>query len=178
MSRRVVRAAFASEPGLLGAVAEVQRRGHRVIDVLAPYAVHGLPEALGLAPSRLPWVCLGAGVAGLLLGLAGQLWTSAVDWPVDVGGKPPEALPAYVPVAFELAVLFGGLAVVAAFLGRERSGRRTLPAALAGGATDDRLVLLLEARGAAYDAPALAALLRTRYEALDVSETLVEEDAA
>lgn len=177
MSRRILRVAFGDDARLPGAVAEVRAQGHEVLDVLAPYAVHGLPEVLGLRPSRLPWVCLLAGLVGLVGGVALQLWTSSVSWPVDVGGKPLDGLPAYVPVAFELTVLLAGLTSVAAFLLRERCGLSRLPAQLLARSTDDRFVMLVEARGAGYDPDRLADRLRQRFGALEVVEALVAEEA-
>lgn len=178
MSRRIVRVVLGREEALRGAVADLRGQGHDVLDVLAPYAVHGLPELLERPPSRLPWVCLVAGVVGLVGGLAGQIWTSAVDWPVDVGGKPLSSIPAFVPVAFELAVLLGGLSTVAAFLLRERTGRLRLPARLLAGATDDRFVVLAAARGAGYDPEALAGRMRERFGALEVEEVLIDDELA
>jgi hypothetical protein len=177
MTRRILSVTFGSEAGLLDAVADLRGRGHGVLDVLGPYAVHGLPEALGQRPSRLPWICLAAGLVGLLGGLTLQLWTSAVDWPLDVGGKPTASWPAFVPVAFELTVLAAGLATVAAFLVRERGTRPRLPETLARRATDDRFVIVAEARGAGYDAVELAEQMRERFGALEVDETLVELEA-
>lgn len=175
MTRRILSIAFASEAGLLDAVAELRGRGHALLDVLGPYAVHGLPEALGQRPSRLPWVCLVAGLVGLLGGLTLQVWTSAVDWPVDVGGKPPASWPAFVPVIFELTVLLAGLGTVAAFLLRERCTRPRIPEALVRRATDDRFVIIAEARGAGYDPDELGEALRARFGALDIEEVLIDE---
>ncbi len=176
MSRRILRVAFGEATRLPQAVAAARAEGHAVLDVVGPHAVHGLSEALGQRPSRLPWVCLGAGLVGLAGGLWLQVWTSAVSWPVDVGGKPAAQVEAYVPVAFELTVLLAGLLTVAAFFLRERRSRLRLPAGLAARATDDRFVLLLEARGAAYDPEDLGRRLREGYGALEVDEALVEEE--
>ena len=173
MTRRILGISLPGEIGLLEAVADLRRAGHRVHDVLGPYAVHGLPEALGQRPSRLPWVCLAAGLVGLCGGLLFQAWTSAVDWPVDVGGKPLASWPAFVPVAFELTVLFAGLATVAAFLLRERCRPLVLPESLRRRATDDRFVIVVEPRGASYDAQALCERMRERHGAVDVEEALL-----
>lgn len=175
MTRRIVGVSLPGEVGLLDAVADLKRAGHRVHDVLGPYAVHGLSESLGQAPSRLPWVCLVAGLVGLAGGLLFQAWTSAVDWPVDVGGKPPFSWPAFVPVAFELTVLFAGLGTVAAFLLRERAKPLRLPESLRARATDDRFVIVVEPVSASYDAAALRERMREQHGAVEVEEVLVEE---
>jgi hypothetical protein len=174
MSRRVLEVAFADEAHLLDGVAEARRSGHEVLEVYGPYPVHGLPEALALPPSRLPWVCLAFGLVGLVGGLALQAWTSAVDWPLDVGGKPLYSWPAFIPVAFELVVLLAGLGTVAVFLWRERATRREARGGLMGRATHDCFVLRLAAAGAHYDAEALSARLRER-GAIAAAETLEED---
>jgi hypothetical protein len=177
MSRRVLEVAFADEQHLLRGVAEARRSGHEVLEVHGPYPVHGLPEALALPPSRLPWVCLAFGLVGLVGGLALQAWTSAVDWPLDVGGKPLYSWPAFIPVAFELVVLLAGLGTVATFLLRERATRRQAGGALMGRATHDLFVLRLAAAGADYDAEALTERFRARCGAVAAAETF-EEDSA
>lgn len=175
MSRRVLVASFGSEDDLLGATRAVRAAGLHVVDAYTPYPVHGLPEAMGLRRSWLPVLCFVAAVIGAALKLWFEYWTATVDWPVNVGGKPWNSLPAFIPVTFEVMVLFAGLGTVAAFLAiaRLRPGRR--PALAAPGITDDRFVLALEERDATFDADAVAALLRP-HRALAVEERL-EEDA-
>jgi hypothetical protein len=83
------------------------------VDVYTPYAVHGLDHAMGLPPSRLGRLCFLFGLIGVGVALWFQFWASAVDWPINVGGRPWNSWPAFVPVAFELMVLFGALSTVA-----------------------------------------------------------------
>lgn len=175
MSRRVLIASFGSEDDILGATRAVRAAGLHVIDAYTPYPVHGLPEVMGLRRSRLPVLCFVAAVIGAGLKLWFEYWTATVDWPVNVGGKPWNSLPAFIPVTFEVMVLFAGLGTVAAFLviARLRPGRRL--ALAAPGITDDRFVLALEEREATFDAGQVAALLRP-HRALTVEERL-EEDA-
>jgi hypothetical protein len=178
MSQRLFVAAFADEDHLLAAVRHARASGQDVVEVFAPYPVHGLPEALALAPSRLPWACLAFGLVGLAIGLTLEVWTSAVDWPLNVGGKPLLSWPAFVPVAFELVVLFAGLGTVATFLVRERGRRRPpkTPATLR--ATDDRFVVTIAATDATFDAEALSRVYRERFGADEVEEVLAEGDAS
>jgi hypothetical protein len=173
----VLVAAFEEEASLLAAVSWARARGHDVLEVHGPWPVHGLPEALGARPSRLPRACLAFGLAGLLCAAALQVWTSAVDWPLNVGGKPLLSWPAFVPVAFELTVLFAGLGVVAAFLLGERRRRPAPPSALRARATDDAFVLSIGARDATFDGEELARTFRRRLGAASAEEVLVEDDA-
>ena len=132
MNRRFFLSAHETEEDILGVVREVRARGYEIHDVYTPYAVHGLDEAMGLRPSRLPYVCLGMALFGAAAKLWFQIWTSAQSWPVNVGGKPLESVPAFVPVTFEVTVLFAGLGTVAAFFLRSklRPGKKARPVKL------------------------------------------------
>lgn len=143
------RASFA-EPGLLlEAVKRLKLDGYRVIDTYTPFPVHGMDEAIGLKPSRLPRACLAFAILGLAIALGVQIWTSAYDYPLIVGGKPLAALPAFVPVAFELTVLFAGLGVVASlFLVSGMRPKFKVPN-LHPGVNDDRFVVAAEIRAGA-----------------------------
>src|SRR5262249_9734323 len=109
-------AVFAQEEELLQAVDALRQKHIHVVDVFAPYAVHGLDRALALKPSRLPWVCFFSGLLGAVGMIAFQFWATAVSWPIDVGGKPWNSLPAFVPITFEMMVLLAGIATVVAFI--------------------------------------------------------------
>ena len=118
--KRFVCGIFDQEDTVLRAVKAAPAANIPIFDVYTPFAVHGLDEAMGIARSRLPWVCLVASSIGCVLALGFQMWTSAVDWPMIVGGKPFLAIPAFIPVTFEVTVLLGGLATVAAFFARSK----------------------------------------------------------
>lgn len=156
MSRRVVVADFADERDLLSAVRAVRARGAEVIDVYAPYAVHALDHALGWRPSRLTWACALCGAGAALFALLFQFWTSAIDWPINVGGKPFNSLPAFVPVIFEAMVLGGSVGTVLAFfiVARLWPGRRAAPPSAR--VTDDRFRLIVAQTDVTYDLEAIA----------------------
>lgn len=166
MSARYVIASFADEEHVLEATRRARTAGYVVVDVHTPYPVHGLEHAMGLAPSRLGWACLLGGALGCGLTLYFQYWTSALDWPLNVGGKPYDSLPAFVPIAFEMTVLFGGLGVVAAFFVRCRMwpGSRASPPVSR--VTDDRFALVLRLASATHSLSAL----RTLFVDLDAVE--------
>lgn len=169
MSKRFMLGIFASEEDILQATKAARARGLRVHDVFAPYAVHGLQEAMGLEPSRLPWVCFLLGLIGAALKVWFEFWTTSVSWPLNVGGKPWNSLPAFVPVTFEVMVLFAGLSTVIAFFlarGLYPGKRARLPIPEV---TNDRFVLMLEETDAAFDAPAVERLLRD-FNAVQVEE--------
>lgn len=107
---------FHEESTVLKATRDLRKKNIPIYDVYTPYAVHGLDEAMGISRTRLPIVTFIAGILGLSLALFFQVWVFTKNWPMNVGGKPHNALPAFIPVAFEITVLFGGLITVAAFL--------------------------------------------------------------
>ncbi|NLY00100.1 MAG: DUF3341 domain-containing protein [Rhodopirellula sp.] len=172
MSRRVLLAAFREEGDLLGAVRAVRSRGATILDVYAPYAVHGLDDALGWRPSRLTWACGLCGAAGALFILWYQFWTSAVDWPLNVGGKPFNSLPAFVPVIFEAMVLCGAVGSVLAFFLVSRLFPGKQARLIRPQITDDRFALLIEQTDAGFDVKQISALL-AEHHAEEIEERVL-----
>jgi ActD protein len=156
MTRRIDVAVFADEHVLVDAARACREQGLDIVDVLSPHPVHGIDEVAGIRRTRLPAVTLAAGATGFALGTWFQLWTSAKDWPVDIGGKPWNSMAAFLPVTFELTVLFAGLATVAALFLRSRLRPGRAPRApaevLAAGVTDDRYALLVASPMGAHTA--------------------------
>lgn len=150
MSRRLVVGTFTDEHELLAFTSAARSRGLKLVDAFTPYPVHGLEDAMGLRPSRLPWVCFTAAITGAALKLLFEFWTTMVDWPLNVGGKPWNSLPAFVPVTFEVMVLCAGLTTVFAFLVLARLWPGKRPARLYAHVTDDRFVLVLEESDARF----------------------------
>jgi len=107
---------FAAEQVLLDAVRGLRGRGHARLDLHTPVPVHGAEEALGLRRSTVPIVALVAGVTGALSGYLLQWWTVGVDFPINLGNRPPHSPPAFIPVTFELGVLFSAVGIFAALL--------------------------------------------------------------
>jgi len=173
MSRRVVLGIFQSEEDILEATYATRRSGLTILDVYAPYAVHGLDRAMGLRPSRLPWICFLAAAVGAILKLWFEFWTTMVDWPVNVGGKPWNSLPAFVPVTFEVMVLSAGLTTVFAFLVVSRLWPGKGPLLPAPRITDDCFVLAVEETDAAFDLAQVRQLFQ-RCNAVAVEERVEE----
>jgi hypothetical protein len=101
---------------LVKACHKVREAGYRKFDAITPFAVHGLEEAIGINRSVIPWITFFAAMLGLASGLALEYWTSAVSWAINVGGKPFFSGPAFVPIMFELTILFGALFSVGAMI--------------------------------------------------------------
>ena len=115
MDQQYILATFDDESDLVKVSHELKNDKISIEDFFTPFPVHGLDEFLNITRSRLPYVTFVAGSIGLILAMLFQVWTSAVDWPINVGGKPMLSIPAFIPITFELMVLFGALTTVAAF---------------------------------------------------------------
>lgn len=105
---------FKTEASLKSATEKVRDSQYSEFDAFTPYPVHGLNEAQGVKRSPLPWVTFIMGITGCMAAFSLEYWTSAVDWPLIVGGKPFNSWPAFVPIMFELTVLFAGVSTVLA----------------------------------------------------------------
>ena len=97
---------------LLDVISQVKEKGFKDLDAITPYPVHGLEEALGLRRSWIPYITFIAGCLGASLALLFTWWTSAISWPLNVGGKPFFSLPAFIPIIFEVTILFAALSSV------------------------------------------------------------------
>ena len=112
MSRRTyLLARFPSEGGLLEAARALRGQGLAELDLHTPVPIHGAEEALGLKRSVVPRIALVAGLIGAASGYLMQWWMVGVDFPINVGGRPPHSPPAFIPVTFELGVLFAALSI-------------------------------------------------------------------
>jgi hypothetical protein len=107
----VVLGEFPDEAALLAATRALRARGQDRLDIHSPYPLHGADEALGLRRSTVPVVALIAGITGAISGYVLQWWTVGVNWPLNVGNRPPHSPPAFIPVTFELGVLFSALSI-------------------------------------------------------------------
>lgn len=174
MSKRLLIGAFECEQDTLEAVRASRRRGLKVVDVYGPYGVHGVDEAMGLEPSRLPWIVFLLGLAGATFKVWFEFWTTAVDWPLNVGGKPFNSLPAFVPVTFEVMVFCAGVAAVVAFfiVCRLYPGKKAVVPVE--GVTNNRFAVVLEQSDSTFDTREVSDLFRS-LNAVSVEEQAGEE---
>ena len=113
-------AEFAHVELLIAAARRTKMEGYRRVEAYAPFPVQELSEVLELKPSRIPWLMAAGGVAGGLLGYGMQYYAAVISYPMNIGGRPVHAWPAFIPVTFELIILFavlGGLAALFFTLG-------------------------------------------------------------
>ena len=135
---------FDDEVPLLEAVRKLRNNKETIIDVLSPFPVHGLDNALSIKRTKIP-------IGGFILGLLGaitafgfQTWVFTVSYPLIIGGKPFFAAPAFIPITFEVTVLFGGVAMVIALFVRSKLKPDIRFNTSFERATDDQFVILIE----------------------------------
>ncbi|HWB28526.1 MAG TPA: DUF3341 domain-containing protein [Chitinophagaceae bacterium] len=113
--KKFVVGAFDDEAVLFPAVKKVRMSGYKIHDVYTPFAVHGLDHALGLRDTSLHTAGFIYGITGTCTALGGISYVFTYDWPQNIGGKPHFSLPAWIPITFELTVLFAAVGMVLTF---------------------------------------------------------------
>jgi hypothetical protein len=103
-------AEFETPDALVAAVRKLRALGYTRLDTFSPYAVLAVEEPLGVRRSRVPVYVLGLGLFGVALAYAIQWYCDAFDYPLDIGGRPLDSIPADVPICFETGILFASLA--------------------------------------------------------------------
>jgi Protein of unknown function (DUF3341) len=107
---------FLNEHKVVNAAYKVREAGYKKLEAISPYPIHAMEAACDIKRSAIPYVTFVAGFIGLVAAVALTYYTSVTDWPLNIGGKPLFSLPAFVPIMFELTVLFAALASVGAFM--------------------------------------------------------------
>jgi len=113
--KEVVYGIYSDEDSIINAVKEAKASGIEILDVYSPFPIHGLDPVLGLKESRLHIAGFLFGLIGALIALLAMTWITTSDWPVIFGGKPYWAFPSFVPIIFEVTVLFAATGMTVAF---------------------------------------------------------------
>jgi hypothetical protein len=159
-TKRFALGIFDDEDVLLHAIDNVRGAGVKIYDVFSPYPVHGIDDALGIERSRLPIAAFFYGMCGLAFALWLQIYTLGFDWPMIIGGKPHIALPAFIPVTFELTVFFTCHGMVITFYTISKLYPRFKTPVLDVRSTDDKFVVAIELDENSSQLPKLTQLLR------------------
>lgn len=110
-------AEFSTPRDLFHACEKIRDEGYKIWDAHTPFPVHGLEKAMGLKPSRLPWIVLVMGLTGCVSAMGFQLWTMGISYPMVISGKPLFSWQAFMPVTFEVSVLLSAFGAVFGMLG-------------------------------------------------------------
>jgi hypothetical protein len=111
---------FGTPEQLIHAAKKTREEGYRHVDAYAPFPVEGLSEALRLHRSWVPFITLLGGLTGGLGGFGLQYWAAAITYPQNIGGRPLNSWPAFIPVTFELTILGASLSAVLGMLALNR----------------------------------------------------------
>lgn len=109
-------AEFKSADDLLRAAGRTYREGYRDIDAFSPVPIHGLAEAMGQNDRTISKIVLGGGLMGCLGGYSLAYWTSAIDYPLNIGGRPLHSWPAFIVPTFETTILLAAISAVVGML--------------------------------------------------------------
>jgi hypothetical protein len=147
-------AEFDTPEDLLAAAKHAHAEGYRRMDAYSPFPVEGLSEAIGFHHTRLPLLVLIAGIVGAIVGFASQYYVTVFDYPINVGGRPLNSWPAYIPITFEVTILFAALTAVVGMIALNRLPMPyhsvfNVPAF--GEASRDRFFLCIEAADPIFD---------------------------
>lgn len=135
---------FNDEVPLLEAVRILRDNKENIIDVFSPFPVHGLDDALSIKRSGIPVGGFIFGALGAILAFGFQAWVFTVSYPLIIGGKPFFSVPTFIPITFEVTVLFAGLSMVAALLIRSKLKPEIRFTPVDEGITDDKFVILVD----------------------------------
>lgn len=155
-------AEFASPADLYHACEGLRDAGFTRWDAHTPFPIHGLDKAMGLPRSPLPWIVLVMGLTGATLGFGLQWWVHSSAYPLVISGKPYVAWPAYIPVTFEVAVLFSALGAVFGMLALNRLPMHYHPlfrSKVFERVTDDAFFVSIESWDPQFDRSAVEKLL-------------------
>lgn len=147
-------AEYTTPEDLVEAARRAYAEGYRKMDAYSPMPVDGLAEALGFTRNRLPLIVLIGGLAGAATAVGMMYYSAVINYPLNVGGRPLASWPAFVPITFELTILFASFAAVLGMLGLNGLPMPYHPVFNAPGfamASRNRFFLCIEARDPKFD---------------------------
>jgi hypothetical protein len=142
--REVIYGLYNDEQDLLKAVKKANAQHLDIMDVFTPFPVHGLDDLLGIEESRLHIAGFVYGMLGTLTAFLGMTWIFTKDWPIIFGGKPYWSVPAFIPITFELTVLFACIGMVVTFYIVNGMGPGVTNPTLDDRITDDKFCLAFD----------------------------------
>ncbi len=159
-----VMAEFTNPHAVLDAARSARQLGYTALEAYTPYPVEGLPAALGHPRNRVPFIVFIGGLVGAGAGFLMMYWTMAVDYPFNVGGRPFNSWPVWVPITFEMLILFASFGAFFGTLFLNGLPRLHHPVFDVPGferATQDRFFLCIESTDPRFDAEEVKRFLAT-----------------
>ena len=146
-STKYILGLFADPDQMMDGIDELQKNSVPIYDVYTPMPIHGIERKLGIKDSRI-------GYAGFMFGCLGGTtifsmasYMLAIDWPINIGGKPAFSVPDFIPITFEWTVLFTAFGMAATFFYATHLFPGRAPRVMELRATDDRFVIAIDAKG-------------------------------
>ncbi len=141
---------FADPDELMHGIDKLQEGNVTIYDVFTPMPIHGIEDKLGIKRSRLGRVAFCFGLTGTITAIS-MIWYMLVyDWPMNIGGKPHFAFPDFVPIMFELTVLFCSFGMVGTYFFVNHLAPGRAPRVMDLRATNDRFVVAIDAKENPY----------------------------
>src|SRR5258705_6402670 len=159
-----VMAEFENPRDLVAAARRTYEAGYRRINGYSPYPIEELSEAIGFTHTSLPLIVFIGGVLGALGGFFMQYWMEVIDYPLNVGGKPYNSWPAFIPITFECTVLVAAFAAVLGMLVLNKLPQPYHPVFNAPNfalATRDRFFLVVEANDPQFEHETVVGLMKS-----------------
>ncbi len=152
--KKFVVGVFDEEKVLFDAVTKVRKAGYRLHDVYTPFPIHGLDKVMGLRDTSLHTAGFIYGITGTITAVSFISWVFTKSWPLNIGGKPYFALPAWIPITFELTVLFSAVGMVLTFCYLCQLAPFVKKHHFHPRATDDKFVMVIDCSSAHNEAEA------------------------
>lgn len=144
MDKQLVSGYFHDDADVVRAVKQLREKNIQIAEVFTPFPIHGLDKLVGHKKSQIPTVGFLAGALGAGLAFWFQAWIFTKSYPMNIGGKPMFSVPTFIPVIFEVTVLFAAIGMVFAFLFRSQLGLGAENRIYDERTTDDRFLILLQ----------------------------------
>jgi hypothetical protein len=157
-------AEFDKPEALIEASRRAHEQGYRRFDAYTPYPVEGLTEALGFHKTRVSLIVLIGGITGCLTGFFLQYYVAVIDYPLNIAGRPLNSWPSFIPITFEVTVLFAALSAVFGMLalnGLPTPHHPVFNVPRFALASKDRFFLAIEARDPKFDTEATRQFLQS-----------------
>lgn len=155
-------AQFSEPEALRTAVQKAREEGYKKLEAYTPFCVEGLVDDLKTKDDRVPMLVFIFGMLGALTGFGMQVYAAVYDYPLNIGGRPDFSWPSFIPITFEMGVLFAAFAAVFGMLALNGLPRFHHPAFGAAGferVTDDKFFLCVEASDPCFDLKKTKSLL-------------------
>ena len=168
---------FSTPEDLLAATKKAREAGYKHVEAYTPFPVEGLSEAVGFRWTAVPLITLMGGVGGGLTGFGLQYWVAAITYPINIGGRPLNSWPAFIPVTFELTVLGASIFAVFGMLALNKLPQPYHPVFNVerfAQASTDKFFLCIEARDPKFDLVETSKFLQSLH-AQHVNEVKDEE---